>query len=84
MIKESLARVWKTSQGRRYLSKRAAYYAEAMHRLMKKDRHAPEGVHDHFEGAAHYTTDYHTVEQREHMQRVAKRYWRRFGKTRKT
>ena len=84
MIEEATATVWKTSHGRRYLSKKSAFFAEATHRLMRKGRHAPEGVQDHFDGGGHSTTEYHTMEQRELIQRIAARYWRQFGKKRKS
>lgn len=72
MITTATARIWKTSYGRRFLTKRAAFLAEAMHRLKLKDRHDPLGE-DH-------DSVFFTNEQWDHFKKVSARYYRRFGK----
>lgn len=78
MISSETAKVWKTSHGRRFLTKRAAFRSEVLHRLMKKDRHEPGGVHDELIGGEHYQDIFYTPEQRQHFENVSARYWRRF------
>jgi hypothetical protein len=70
MITSETAKVWKTSHGRRFLTKRAASMAEAMHRLKK--RHDPEGEDD--------DSSFFTNEQWDHFKKVSARYYRRFGR----
>jgi hypothetical protein len=74
MITIHTATVYKTSHGRRFLTKRAAYLAEAMTRLKGKDRHDPQGYDD--------DKDFYTNEQWGHFKQVAYRYYRRFGRRR--
>jgi hypothetical protein len=72
MISSETAKVWKTSYGRRFLTKRAAYMAEAMQRLKGKDRHYPQGEGD--------DSSFFTNKQWDHFKKVSARYYRRFGR----
>ncbi|MGO7089430.1 hypothetical protein AB9E14_23430 [Rhizobium leguminosarum] len=74
MITTQAATVYKTCFGRRFLTKRAAYLAEAMHRLKGKDRHEKQGYDD--------DSEFYTNEQWDHFKKVSARYYRRFGKRR--
>lgn len=72
MIEVQTAKIWKTSHGRRFLTKRAAYLAEAMHRLKGKDRHEKLGYDE--------DSEFYTDEQWGHFKSVSARYYRRFGR----
>lgn len=74
MIIAHTATIYKTSHGRRFLTKRAAYLAEALHRMKRKEQHAPQGC----DGAE----DFYTNEQWDHFKKIASRYYRRFGRRR--
>lgn len=80
MITPETAKVWKTSHGRRYLTKRAAYLSEAIHRLKAKDRHEEAGIHDELRGGDHYQEVFYTADQHDLFSRIAWRYYRRFGR----
>lgn len=75
MIAKSQAIVFRTSSGRRYLTKRAAFHGEAMQRLYAKNEKAgcldyPHGRQDTF----------YTDWQMEHFRKVSARFWRMFRK----
>lgn len=80
MIISETVKVWKTSYGRRYLTKRAAYRNEAIHRLKSKDRHEMEGVRDELIGGEHHQEEFYSSEQWELFEKIAARYYRRFGR----
>lgn len=69
------AKVYKTSGGIRYLTKRAALIKEATVRLKRK--HEPDG-HNPNDGM--FGRDYFTDEQWAKFQAIAFRYYRRFRK----
>lgn len=72
------ATVFKTSSGRRYLTKRAAFRSEVFSRLKRKERHEMQGVYDELRGGEHYQEEYYTPEQMDHFAKIERRYWRRF------
>lgn len=80
MITSETVTVWKTSFGRRYLTKRAAYRNEALHRLKAKDRHEMRGVYDELVAGEHHQDEFYTTEQLELFEKIAARYYRRFGR----
>lgn len=82
MIIAQTATVYKTSHGRRFLTKRAAYLAEAINRLKRKDRHEPQGIHDELRGGEHHQEIYYSEQQWDHFKKVSSRYYRRFGRRR--
>lgn len=75
------AKVFKTSSGRRYLTKRAAFRHEALHRLKQKSRHEPQGEYTEWRDQEPYRdVPMHTFEQETLFNRIERRYWRRFSR----
>lgn len=74
MIRVETAQVFRTSHGRRYLTKRAAFKAEAMFRM--KQRYDKEGASNREDGSE---DTFYTDDQWGHFGRVVARYWRMFG-----
>jgi hypothetical protein len=68
--------------GRHFMTKRAAFHADAMSRL--KDRHEPESIRDELVGGNHQQTIYFSEEQWVRFREVSDRYYRRFGKARRS
>ena len=80
MITSETVTVWKTSFGRRYLTKRAAFRNDTLHRLKAKDRHEMRGVHDELIGGNHHQEEFYTPEQWALFEKIAARYYRWFGR----
>lgn len=66
--------VFRTSYGRRYFTKRAAFRSEAMSHLRR--RYCKEGASDRHDGSQ---DTFYTDDQWDYFRRVAARYWRMFG-----
>lgn len=74
-VTTQIATVYKTSSGRRYLTKRTAMIRDALERL--KEKYEPEG-HDPDRGV--FGHDYFTDEQWQKFQQTAMRYYRIYRK----
>lgn len=72
------ATVYRTSSGKRYFTKRAAFKHEALSRLRRKERHEMQGVYDELRGGDHYQEEFYTEEQMNLFSKIEARYWRRF------
>lgn len=78
-VKSEIRVVYRTSVGRCYLTKRAAFIREATARLQA--RREKEGISDRLEGGEHVQDVFWSVDQMEYFSRVAKRYYRRYKKS---
>lgn len=78
-VKSEMRVVYRTSAGRCYFTKRAAFIREATARLQA--RREKEGISDRLEGGEHVQDVFWSADQMEYFFRVAKRYYRRYKKS---
>ena len=79
-VTSETATVYRSSDGRRYFTKRAAVRKDIYRRLRGKERHEKQGCHDELIGGEHHQEEFYTEEQLEHFRAVAYRYWRIFSR----
>lgn len=81
MITAETAKVFKTSDGRRYLTKRAAFRNDVISRLKSKPRHEPKSEYTEWrDGEPYRELPDWTAEQQDRFAKIERRYWRRFSR----